>query len=113
MELAEQQCEPPRSGGSPMPKNDAEELAKQVPGWAFEGNGIRREVRLKGFREALDFVLKVADVAEEQDHHPDITISYNVVKLSLTTHKVGGLTRNDFIMAARINRLIGARRESL
>ncbi|MFB3881525.1 MAG: 4a-hydroxytetrahydrobiopterin dehydratase [Armatimonadota bacterium] len=112
MQLADQQCEPVRAGASPMSKDKAEELVSQVPGWVLEGDGLRWETRFKDFRAALDFVLKVADIAEEQDHHPDIAISYSLVRLTLTTHKVGGLTLNDFIMAAKINRLVGAQRES-
>jgi 4a-hydroxytetrahydrobiopterin dehydratase len=109
MDLAEQRCEPSQIGGSPMPRDEAEKLARQVPEWKLDDKEIHREVRFKDFREAIDFVLKVADIAEERGHHPDITISYNVVKLSLMTHKVGGLTRNDFILAAKIDRLIGGR----
>ncbi len=107
MELADQQCQHPDTG--PISSDEAEQLARQVPNWTSDGTCIQRELRFKGFREAVDFVLSVADIAEQQDHHPDITISYNMVKLSLTTHKAGGLTRNDFIMAAKVNRLVGGR----
>ena len=109
MELAEQKCEPCQVGGSPVAREDAEKLANQVPDWVLGDKEISREFRLKDFREAVDFVLKIADIAEEQGHHPDIAISYNVVKLTLWTHKVGGLTANDFIVAAKIDRLVGAR----
>ncbi len=109
MELAEQRCEPCQVGGSPISRAETEELARQVPDWSLGEKEIRRELRFKDFREAIDFVLKVADIAEEQGHHPDIAISYNLVTLTLWTHKVGGLTSNDFIMAAKIDRLLGAR----
>jgi len=63
--------------------------------------------KFKGFREAMGFVNKVADIAEEEGHHPDIWISWNRVKLTLTTHKIGGLSRNDFIVAAKVDRVAG------
>jgi 4a-hydroxytetrahydrobiopterin dehydratase len=65
---------------------------------------IGREFRFRDFRQAMDFVNSIAAIANEQDHHPDIFISYNKVQLTLSTHKIGGLSLNDFIMAAKIDR---------
>lgn len=84
---------------------EIEELAGQVPEWHLEGEQLRREWRFQDFAEAMAFVNRVAGVAQELDHHPDIEISYDVVRLRLSTHKVGGLSRHDFILAARIDRL--------
>jgi 4a-hydroxytetrahydrobiopterin dehydratase len=81
-------------------------LLAQVPGWSLSGREIRREFKLKNFRRAMEFVNGVASIANEQDHHPDIHISYNRVTLVLSTHTVGGLSLNDFILAARINLLL-------
>ncbi len=64
---------------------------------------IKREFRFKDFRQAMEFVNSVAAIANEQDHHPDIFISYNKVQLTLSTHKIGGLSLNDFIVAAKID----------
>ena len=67
---------------------------------------IERQFRFKDFREAIAFVNKVADLAESEGHHPDIFISWNKVRLTLTTHKIGGLSRNDFVLAAKIDELL-------
>jgi 4a-hydroxytetrahydrobiopterin dehydratase len=80
-------------------------LLAQVPGWSLAGREIRREFKLRDFRQAMELVNSVAAIANEQDHHPDIHISYNRVSLVLSTHTIGGLSLNDFILAARINLL--------
>ncbi len=80
-------------------------LLSKIPGWSLKGKAIEREFRFKDFRQAMEFVNKVAEIAEQQDHHPDILISYNKVTLTLSTHKLGGLTRKDFNLAAEISRI--------
>jgi len=105
--LAEQKCVPCRGGERPLSMAEAEELAREVPEWSLEDKAIERVFRFKDFREAMAFVNKAADVAEEEGHHPDIWISWNKVRLTLTTHKIGGLSRNDFILAAKVDRLVG------
>jgi 4a-hydroxytetrahydrobiopterin dehydratase len=74
-------------------------------GWRQEGRRILRDYAFPSFREAMAFVNRVAEVADEIDHHPDITISYTSVRLSITTHSEGGLTRRDFRLAGRIDGL--------
>jgi 4a-hydroxytetrahydrobiopterin dehydratase len=100
MKLAEQNCQPAATM-APLSRKEAEALLLQVPGWSLIDNQISREFRFKNFGEAMDFVNRIAALANEQDHHPDIVIVYNKVKLTLTTHKIGGLSVNDFIMAAK------------
>lgn len=85
--------------------NDIKEFLPQVPNWLLIGDEIKREYKFKHFSESMDFIKKVADIAEKEGHHPDIFISYNKVILTLTTHAAKGLTKNDFIMAAKINQL--------
>ncbi len=78
-------------------------------GWVLIRDGahkIRRQFKFKNFREAISFINKVAEIAEKEGHHPDIYIFYNKVQLDLFTHAVGGLSENDFIMAAKINALL-------
>jgi len=106
MKLNEQHCEPCAAGGSPLSRDEAEELHRQVPQWRLKDKQIIREYRLKDFRQAIEFVNQVADVAEDQDHHPDVYIYYNKVHLTLSTHKIGGLSKNDFILAAKIDELV-------
>jgi 4a-hydroxytetrahydrobiopterin dehydratase len=74
--------------------------------WEREGDEIVREWRFEDFREAIAFVNRVAEVAEEANHHPDIFVhGWNKVKLSLTNHSAGGLTETDFVVAARFDEL--------
>lgn len=105
MALSDEKCERCRVGGTPLPAREASELAPSVPQWTLSEKQIEREFKLKDFRQAMAFVNRVADAANEQDHHPDIHISYNRVRLTLSTHKIGGLSRNDFILAAKIDRV--------
>ena len=105
MILCDEKCEPCRVGGTPLPAREAGELASSVPQWTLSEKQIEREFKLKDFHHAMAFVNRVAEAANEQDHHPDIYISYSLVRLTLSTHKIGGLSRNDFILAAKIDRL--------
>lgn len=92
-----------------MKKGNARELLVQVPGWELSGDGkqIFKEWKCKNFKEALAFVNKVGEIAESEGHHPNIYVhGWNKVKLELSTHAIGGLTENDFIMAAKINGII-------
>ncbi len=72
-----------------------------LPGWRLTDGRIEKEFRFKSYLAALDFAYAVGKLAEEQDHHPDITIGWRRVKLLFTTHVITGLSMNDFIMAAK------------
>jgi 4a-hydroxytetrahydrobiopterin dehydratase len=89
-------------------KEEANKYMADVLGWELdaEGKKISKEFKFKDFKEAMEFVNKVADVANSEDHHPDIYIYYNKVKMDLSTHAIGGLSENDFIVAAKINHLL-------
>lgn len=76
-----------------------------LPAWQVEGNQLLRSFQFPDFVAALRFVNRVADLAEEAGHHPDIDIRYNRVRLGLTTHDAGGLTAKDFSLADRIDKL--------
>jgi 4a-hydroxytetrahydrobiopterin dehydratase len=80
----------------------AERLAR-LEGWKREGDAITREYRFPSFRKAVEFINRVAELAEEADHHPDLFNSWRTVRLSLTTHDEGGLTERDFDLAGKIN----------
>lgn len=75
----------------------------RVPGWARAGRAITRTYRFEDFRGALAFVNRVGELAERQNHHPDIDIRYNTVTLNLSTHDTGGLSERDFRLAAAID----------
>lgn len=86
-----------------------EEAAKMMPelqaDWKLEEDNISRHFTFKDFKEAMVFVNRVADIANEENHHPDISIFYNKVDIKLSTHAVKGLSENDFILAAKIDKL--------
>lgn len=86
-------------------KKDLDTWLKKVPEWELEGKGITRQFEFEDFTMAMDFVNAVAEIAEELDHHPDIDIRWNKVKLQLSTHSKGGLTPFDFETAERIDTL--------
>jgi len=106
MELKDEKCEPCREGTSPLSPEMAKELLRETPKWRLKGRSIEQEFKFEDFRKAIRFINRVADVAEEQGHHPDIYNSYNKVRLELWTHKIGGLSKNDFILAAKIDALV-------
>lgn len=78
---------------------------KRVPEWEHEKKAIERTFEFDDFTGAIDFVNAVAEIAEEEDHHPDIDIRWNKVRLMLSTHNEGGLTQLDFDLAERIDTL--------
>jgi 4a-hydroxytetrahydrobiopterin dehydratase len=76
-----------------------------LPGWKLNGNAIERAYEFPNFVQAMEFVNRVAEAAEAVNHHPDITVSYNKVKLALTSHDSGGVTQRDIRMAGKLNEL--------
>jgi 4a-hydroxytetrahydrobiopterin dehydratase len=91
-----------------MPLLSDEEIESRLrerADWERRGDAIEREFKLRDFVGSVDFVNRIAPHAEEMDHHPDLEISWNKVKVSLSTHSQGGLTENDFELAARIDEL--------
>lgn len=95
------------SGGSVarLAAGEIEKMIRGLPDWTLREGAIEREFHFGNFRSAIEFVNKVADLAEEEEHHPDIFIFYNKVRLVLSTHKVGGLSGKDFVLAEKIERL--------
>lgn len=111
MRLVDEPCKP-ANAVVPLLAKETRELARSVPLWTLSRKWIQREFKFDDFRQAMAFVNRVAAAAGKQGHHPDIFISYDRVRLTLTTHKVGGLSRSDFILAARIDALRGQRASS-
>lgn len=104
-ELASKRCRPCEGGTPPLNIEETRKLLTQVDGWKLENHAIQKSYKFKYFVEAMRFVNRVAEVAEKEGHHPDIHISYNNVKIRLTTHAIGGLSENDFILAAKVDQL--------
>jgi 4a-hydroxytetrahydrobiopterin dehydratase len=105
--LTEKHCVPCEAGAEPLKGQEIRKQAEQLdPGWQVVGeHHLEREFTFKDFRQALDFVNQVGELAEEEGHHPDIFLSYGKVKIQLWTHKINGLHENDFILAAKIDAL--------
>ncbi len=83
----------------PLSQEDIDARLTELPEWALNGDAIQRTVRFDDFAGAIAFVNRVADLAEEHQHHPDILIRYNKVTLTVSTHDAGGLTDKDFTLA--------------
>ncbi len=105
-DLASRRCVPCEGGTPPLDAAQVEPLLAQLSGWTVEeGKRLVKEYRFKNFVEAVEFVNEITPVAEAEGHHPDLFVTWGAVKVSLWTHAVGGLTENDFILAAKIDQL--------
>ena len=108
--LAFERCSECRPGTPALSGAEARSLAARVPEWTIKGKALRREFLMKDFAAAVDFIRKIAVKADAEDHHPDVHLTgYRKLMIELSTHSIGGLSRNDFILAARINELLGDR----
>ncbi len=107
-DLATRRCKPCEGGVLPLSADQVHDYLKAVPNWHLseDGRRIRREWRVLDFLTALDFFQRIAVIAEEQDHHPDLhLVGYRNVLIEIWTHALGGLSENDFILAAQIDTL--------
>jgi 4a-hydroxytetrahydrobiopterin dehydratase len=104
--LAEQTCTPCRGGIPPLSPEAAEQYLAQAPGWQLldDSRKLQRKFWFSNFREALEFVRRVGELAEAERHHPEIMFGWGYATVSLQTKKIKGLHENDFIMAAKIGR---------
>jgi len=109
-DLASRSCTPCRGGIPPLSSPEAESYLASAPGWALadDARRLERAFRFRNFREALDFVQRVGELAESEGHHPDISFGWGWAKVSWHTKKIKGLHENDFIMAAKTGALAGA-----
>jgi len=105
-DLATEHCREYPSGTPPLSEEEAAELHLQVPKWEREGNrALRREFSFDDFSAAFGLVARVALLAEAESHHPQIEVTWGRAAFKTWTHTASGLTRNDFILAARIDLL--------
>ena len=105
--LTKQKSAPVQKGETAIPEKDAKSMLGELQGWALAhgGTAIFRKFTFKDFDSALALANKIAVIAQKENHHPDIGFGWGYVKVKLTTHDVGGLHKNDFIVAAKINEL--------
>ncbi len=103
--LKQTKCVACEGGVEPLGRQEVDKLMTDITGWELAKNAksIGKDLIFKNFDKAMDFVNMVADIAEIEGHHPDIKISYNKVRLDLTTHTIKGLSINDFVIAAKID----------
>lgn len=107
-ELTRKRCRPCEGGIPALTREQAEAIIRNIEGWSLDPDArqITRSWSVKDFSTAIDFFNKVAAVAEEEDHHPDLHLEgYRRVTIALSTHAVKGLSENDFILAAKINQI--------
>ncbi|MGH8261379.1 MAG: 4a-hydroxytetrahydrobiopterin dehydratase [Steroidobacteraceae bacterium] len=105
-QLTEKHCKPCEGGVAPLTRDRAREMMKQVSSeWRLSEDAqvIRREFKLKDFYRTMSFVNAVAHIANIEDHHPDLEVSYGLCRIAFSTHAVKGLSENDFICAAKID----------
>jgi 4a-hydroxytetrahydrobiopterin dehydratase len=108
-DLLAKTCTPCRGGIPPLARTEAEAYLREAPGWTLldDGGRIERGFKFKNFKEAMEFVHKLGELAEAEGHHPDISFGWGWATVSWQTKKIKGLHENDFIMAAKTNRLAG------
>lgn len=107
MDLLQKKCVPCKEGTPPLSRDEADKLLGQLDGWELleeeEMLKIRKKFKFDTYMEGINFVSKIATVAEEQDHHPDLEVGWRKVTVNFCTHNIGGLSQNDFVMAAKID----------
>ncbi|HWP57686.1 MAG TPA: 4a-hydroxytetrahydrobiopterin dehydratase [Candidatus Acidoferrales bacterium] len=111
--LAQKECVPCKGGVPPLKGPELKRLLEELGGgWqVIAEHHLEKEYRFKNFREALDFTVKVGELAEAQGHHPDIYLAWGRVKLTVWTHKIDGLTESDFVFAAKADALLDQGRQ--
>ncbi|HYC01093.1 MAG TPA: 4a-hydroxytetrahydrobiopterin dehydratase [Candidatus Limnocylindrales bacterium] len=108
-DLASRKCVPCREGTPPLSEQEAQRLLGQLDGWAIENNHhLSKKLKFPDFAAALAYVNVLGRIAEEEAHHPDIHLGWGRVGVEIWTHAAGGLTENDFILAAKADRAYAA-----
>jgi 4a-hydroxytetrahydrobiopterin dehydratase len=108
MALSSRHCTPCEGDSAPLSDGAEDEFLKLIPGWEIDRSSehrIKKTFKLKTFLRAIEFVNKIAVIAEKEGHHPDLHINYGVVMVELYTHAISGLSDNDFIIASKINEI--------
>ena len=104
-DLGSRKCKPCEGRVSPLDEVIAREYLRSLDGWELAGAAIERTFRFRNFHETMAFVNAVAWVSHREDHHPDLAVGYAECRLRYLTHAIGGLSENDFICAAKVDRL--------
>lgn len=110
--LTQRTCKPCEGGTEPLPPSAAQALMADVKDWELiDGKLLRKQVKCNNFLDAVALIQKIAPIAEADDHHPDLHLTgYRRLTIELSTHAIGGLSENDFILAAKIDQLLASPR---
>ena len=103
--LTKKSCKACEGAVPSLTMGESKKLLKMVPNWKVDTVFLRRNFKFENFKKALEFVNEVGKIAEKEGHHPDITFGYGYVSIELTTHAIKGLSKNDFILAAKIDKI--------
>jgi len=114
MNLTARKCTPCQGGVLPMSCDVAEKYLSEAPGWELRDNAtrVKRTFKFDNFVDAMGLAQRVGELCETEGHHPDITVGWGYCKVEFQTHKINGLHENDFIMAAKVNRLADSMNKS-
>lgn len=107
-DLSAKKCTPCEGGTPPLDEAKVAELMREVPLWQSDGNAIARVFHFRNYHETMAFVNATAWISHNENHHPDLEVGYNACRVRYATHAIGGLSENDFICAAKIDRLLPA-----
>lgn len=107
MELKQKKCIPCEGGISALTQDESKRLLSKLSGWRIDEPvaEIRKRFKFASFMDTIRFVNRMAELAEGEGHHPDFCVRFTVMDVSVTTHAIGGLSENDFILAAKIDQL--------
>lgn len=108
LDLTKKRCKPCEGGVKPLERAEAQELLKVLPEWHLSSDGreVVRILVMEDFLTAVELINQISRIAEEEDHHPDIRLTgYRNLEIRLSTHAIGGLSENDFILAGKIEQL--------
>ena len=105
--LANQRCKPCEKGMPPLAQPEIDKLIRQLENWQQYDHLISKTYRFKDYYQTIAFVNAIAWMAHREDHHPELTVSYNSCHVEYTTHAIHGLSENDFICAAKVEMLLG------
>jgi len=106
-DLASGKCKPCEGGVAPLTEPEVRNLLKQLDGWELAGGRIAKIYLFKNYYQTMAFVNAAAWISHREDHHPDLTVGYNQCRVEYTTHAIDGLSENDFICAAKLDKLFG------
>jgi len=106
MDLTNKKCVPCDGGTQKLSPEETAPLLNSISGWEIQGERLFKTFKFKKFMGSIDFIGQMAQIAEAENHHPDFCVHYNKVEVSIWTHAIGGLSENDFILAAKIDQAI-------